>query len=156
MGSGPMGRWMGLMMDRWVGADYEQGLQNLKAVVEQQSVWKTAMARPHMTLTVVTSDDGFIARRRDEPPQVWASGEEQDRFFADVEAADWAVMGRNTHLAANKPDRRRIIFSTTVEGWQRPSQLWVDPVGLNVEDLPPLVSRVRPFRRGLFLGGAAG
>ncbi|MEM9709407.1 MAG: SRPBCC family protein [Pseudomonadota bacterium] len=34
MGSGPMGRWMGLMMDNWVGADYEQGLQNLKALVE--------------------------------------------------------------------------------------------------------------------------
>lgn len=34
MGAGPIGRWMGLMMDSWVGADYEQGLANLKAVVE--------------------------------------------------------------------------------------------------------------------------
>ena len=34
MGAGPMGRWMGLMMDKWVGADYEQGLSNLKALVE--------------------------------------------------------------------------------------------------------------------------
>ena len=34
MGAGPVGRWMGLMMDRWVGADYEQGLSNLKALVE--------------------------------------------------------------------------------------------------------------------------
>jgi hypothetical protein len=34
MGNGPVGRWMGLMMDRWVGADYEQGLANLKALVE--------------------------------------------------------------------------------------------------------------------------
>ena len=34
MGNDPMGRWMGLMMDRWVGADYEQGLSNLKALVE--------------------------------------------------------------------------------------------------------------------------
>ena len=34
MGAGPVGRWMGLMMDRWVGADYEQGLENLKTLVE--------------------------------------------------------------------------------------------------------------------------
>ncbi|MEM6635627.1 MAG: SRPBCC family protein [Pseudomonadota bacterium] len=31
MGAGPMGRWMGLMMDGWVGGDYEKGLENLKA-----------------------------------------------------------------------------------------------------------------------------
>lgn len=30
------GRYMGLMMDRWVGPDYEKGLANLKKVLEQQ------------------------------------------------------------------------------------------------------------------------
>ncbi len=35
MGAGPFGRWLGLMMDDWVGADYDTGLANLKAVVEQ-------------------------------------------------------------------------------------------------------------------------
>lgn len=35
MGAGPAGRWMGLMMDRWVGADYQLGLENLKALVEE-------------------------------------------------------------------------------------------------------------------------
>jgi hypothetical protein len=35
MGTNPVGRWMGLMMDNWVGADYEKGLSNLKALVEQ-------------------------------------------------------------------------------------------------------------------------
>ncbi|MEO1238944.1 MAG: SRPBCC family protein, partial [Pseudomonadota bacterium] len=34
MGAGPVGRWMGLMMDGWVGPDYEAGLANLKALVE--------------------------------------------------------------------------------------------------------------------------
>lgn len=34
MGPGPVGRWFGLMMDSWVGADYETGLQNLKTLVE--------------------------------------------------------------------------------------------------------------------------
>lgn len=35
MGMNPIGRWMGLMMDRWVGADYEQGLSKLKTLVEE-------------------------------------------------------------------------------------------------------------------------
>ncbi len=34
MGAGPVGRWFGLKMDDWVGADYEKGLANLKALVE--------------------------------------------------------------------------------------------------------------------------
>ncbi|MEM8876541.1 MAG: SRPBCC family protein [Pseudomonadota bacterium] len=34
MGEGLVGRWMGLMMDRWVGADFEAGLANLKQLVE--------------------------------------------------------------------------------------------------------------------------
>lgn len=33
-GYNPMARWMGLMMDGWVGGDYETGLANLKTVVE--------------------------------------------------------------------------------------------------------------------------
>ena len=34
MGLNPVGRYMGLMMDRWVGADYERGLERLKEIVE--------------------------------------------------------------------------------------------------------------------------
>ncbi len=34
-GMNPMNRWFGLMMDKWIGADYEKGLANLKALVEQ-------------------------------------------------------------------------------------------------------------------------
>ena len=37
MGNNPIGRWMGLMMDTWVGADYEKGLSNLKTLVESES-----------------------------------------------------------------------------------------------------------------------
>lgn len=33
-GNNPMLRWMGLMMDGWVGPDYQLGLDNLKALVE--------------------------------------------------------------------------------------------------------------------------
>ncbi|MBF9042519.1 hypothetical protein HKCCE4037_04235 [Rhodobacterales bacterium HKCCE4037] len=34
MGAGPIGRWVGLMMDGIVGADYEDGLARLRATVE--------------------------------------------------------------------------------------------------------------------------
>ncbi len=36
LGMNPMSRWMGLMMDKWVGGDYERGLTNLKTLVEGQ------------------------------------------------------------------------------------------------------------------------
>ncbi|MES0862108.1 SRPBCC family protein [Ruegeria sp. SCPT10] len=36
LGLNPMSRWMGLMMDSWVGGDYERGLSNLKVLVESQ------------------------------------------------------------------------------------------------------------------------
>ncbi len=108
---------------------------------------------PQFTLAVVASRDGFIARAPDHPPQAWASAEEQDLFFAQVEAADWAIMGRHTHLAADKPDRRRIIFSTRTAGWQRPTQLWLDPTLLTPADLAPLVSDFHPLQTGLILGG---
>jgi len=35
-GNDLIGRYFGLMMERWVGGDYEQGLQNLKALVEEE------------------------------------------------------------------------------------------------------------------------
>lgn len=31
----PLERWMGLLFDRWIGADYEKGLAKLKTVAEQ-------------------------------------------------------------------------------------------------------------------------
>lgn len=34
MGMNPMGRYIGLMLDSWVGKDYEKGLANLKLKVE--------------------------------------------------------------------------------------------------------------------------
>jgi hypothetical protein len=35
MGDNPINRWMGLMMDRWIGKDYEEGLGRLKALAEK-------------------------------------------------------------------------------------------------------------------------
>ena len=111
------------------------------------------MTRPNFTLTVVTSADGYIARRPGESPATWASVEEQALFFRDVDAADWAVMGRGTHEAAERPDRHRIVFSTGTAGWRRPTQLWLDPEGLTPDDLARRVADVRPMRTALILGG---
>ena len=36
MGLNPIGRLMGLMMDRWIGGDYEKGLAALKQVCESR------------------------------------------------------------------------------------------------------------------------
>ena len=113
------------------------------------------MTQAEWTLTVVSTADGFIARAPDEPPHLWASPEEQALFFTDVEAADWSVMGRHTHAAADRPDRRRIVFSAAAGAgeWRRPTQLWLDPARVSPDDLPDLVGHLRPLRAGLVLGG---
>ena len=111
---------------------------------------------PQFTLTVVTSADGYIARAPDDAPQSWASAEEQALFFAEVENADWTVMGRRTHEAADKPDRRRIIFSSLggKRGvWRRETQLWIDPTDLRPEALPDLVTHLYDFETVVILGG---
>ncbi|MFD0739279.1 SRPBCC family protein [Lysobacter koreensis] len=36
-GYNPVSRWFGLMLDRWVGADYDKGLKKLKSVLESET-----------------------------------------------------------------------------------------------------------------------
>ena len=36
VGYNPMMRWMGLMFDKWIGADYEAGLASLKELAEKE------------------------------------------------------------------------------------------------------------------------
>jgi hypothetical protein len=33
--SNPLERWIGLLFDRWIGADYEKGLAKLKSIAEK-------------------------------------------------------------------------------------------------------------------------
>lgn len=37
VGNNPLSRWTGLMFDRWIGEDFEQGLARLKELVEKQN-----------------------------------------------------------------------------------------------------------------------
>lgn len=110
-----------------------------------------------LTLLVVATRDGFIARHPGHAPQDWASAAEQAVFLDAVAAADWGIMGRGTHLAADRPDRRRIVFSRAAGAgqWRRPTQLWLDPTGLAPRDLADRVAERHPLRRGLILGGTA-
>jgi len=107
------------------------------------------------TLAVAATLDGFIARGPGHSPADWVSAEEQEIFLREVEAADWSIMGRGTHEAADRPERRRIIFSTSggAGTWRRPTQIWLDPMSLHPRDLPALVQAVLPLERGLILGG---
>lgn len=109
----------------------------------------------HYTLHVVSSEDGFIAREQGHPPWEWASPEEQARFLPAIENVDWSVMGRVTHECADKPDRRRIVFSRAAGAgeWRRPNQLWLDPTGLKPADLAARVAPVRRLREAAILGG---
>lgn len=113
------------------------------------------MTKPVFKLAVVSTEDGFIARESGHAPYEWASAEEQDIFFREVDAADWSIMGRGTHEAADKPHRRRIVFSgqVTVPEWRRAAQVWVDPGTITVQDLPELVENRHNFETGLILGG---
>jgi dihydrofolate reductase len=113
--------------------------------------------RPHFTLAVAATEDGYIARHPAHPPADWCSPEEQALFLAHVDAADWGILGRRTHEAADKPFRRRIVFSSAVAEpeWRRPTQLWLDPAGRGPDDLARLVAPIHPLRHGLILGGTA-
>lgn len=115
------------------------------------------MSRPRFTLRVVASLDGFIARRPGHAPADWASAEEQALFVAAVDAADWAVMGRGTHEAALKPDRRRIVLSSTAPRpeWRTELHLWLDPANRSPDELADLVAEIRPMREAVALGGTA-
>ena len=112
--------------------------------------------RTRFTLLVVATADGFIAREPGHTPAGWASGEEQTLFLDAVDAADWGVLGRTTHEAAWRANRRRIVFSRSAAKpeWREPTHLWLDPGGFSPDGLASLVADRRPMREALILGGA--
>ncbi|MSP48001.1 MAG: hypothetical protein EXQ95_01615 [Alphaproteobacteria bacterium] len=87
-------------------------------------------------LLAAVSSDGFIARRPGDPPSDWASPEEQSRFRATMARVAWSVLGRATHETASKPERRRIVFTSSVEGlaWLSPNHLRFNPAGASFDE----------------------
>jgi dihydrofolate reductase len=87
-------------------------------------------------LLAVVSSDGFIARHQGDPPSDWASPEEQARFRATMADAVWSVLGRITHETALRPERKRIVFTSTVKGvaWLTPNHLGFNPAGATFDE----------------------
>ncbi len=87
-------------------------------------------------LLAVVSSDGFIARHPGDPPSAWASPEEQARFRAAMAEVTWSVLGRVTHETALKPDRKRIVFTSSVTGvgWLTPNHLGFNPAGASFDE----------------------
>lgn len=87
-------------------------------------------------LLAVVSSDGFIARHSGDPPWTWASPEEQARFRATMAKVTWSVMGRITHETAPKPERKRIVFTSSVTGiaWLTPNHLGFNPAGASFDE----------------------
>jgi dihydrofolate reductase len=87
-------------------------------------------------LLAVVSSDGFIARHPCDPPWTWASAEEQARFRATMAEVAWSVMGRVTHETALRPERRRIVFTSSVTGvaWLTPNHLGFNPAGARFDE----------------------
>ncbi|MEZ5862979.1 MAG: hypothetical protein R3D25_02460 [Geminicoccaceae bacterium] len=107
--------------------------------------------RPHFTLIVVTSRDGYIVPGDGASPDTWASSEEQLHFRGLVAGLDWAFMGRRTHELAWRPNRRRVVFSTALAGpeWRHPLHLWADPGRVS------LAAMLARARRSIRPGAAA-
>ncbi len=107
------------------------------------------------TLIAVTSRDGFITGPAGEPPQLWASLEEQVIFAESVGALDWAFIGRRTHWHAWRPDRRRVVLSRRVHTplWRHPRRLWVDPDRVPLATILEMLRPVHPAEHCGILGG---
>jgi dihydrofolate reductase len=99
--------------------------------------------RPRFVLIAVVSADGFVARASGHTPADWASAEDQDWFRRDMAQMSWSFMGRVTHEAAPRPDRRRVVFTraAATPRWATPTQLMVDPART---PLPEIVAMIRP------------
>ncbi len=87
-------------------------------------------------LLAVVSSDGFIARYPGDPPWAWASPEEQERFRATMAKVTWSVLGRVTSETAPRPQRKRIVFTSSVKGvaWLTEHHLGFNPAGATFDE----------------------
>jgi dihydrofolate reductase len=103
-------------------------------------------------LLAVVSADGFIARHPGDPPSTWASPEEQARFRETMAKVVWSIMGRVTHETAPRPERKRIVFTSSVTGiaWLTPNHLGFNPAGATFDDVMEVA---KPEGQVAILGG---
>ncbi|MBM3545701.1 MAG: hypothetical protein FJX54_02010 [Alphaproteobacteria bacterium] len=106
----------------------------------------------HFVLLAAVSADGFIARHPGHPPWEWASAEEQARFRAAMAQVTWSVLGRVTHETAHRPERKRIVFTSSVTGvaWLTPNHLGFNPAGATFDEV---LETAKPEGTIAILGG---
>lgn len=105
-----------------------------------------------ISLLAVLSEDGFMAQYSGHAPSSWASKEEQDYFFGRMDGMDWSFMGRNTHEAAFREDRKRVVFSNQVPRyeWRSDCHLWVNPQAVSYTQILDII---QPTGECALLGG---
>lgn len=91
VGMSPVGRYMGLMFDTWIGKDYEEGLANLKKLVEENATAETNAA-------LATPGDGTLPP--DVPPPLAVADATKGPETSTVEARP-VVLTRATAKASD-------------------------------------------------------
>ncbi len=109
MGNNPIGRWMGMMMDKWVGTSYEEGLRNLnreakKAAAEIQEKQKAqAYIEPELEITEVEAATiAFVRGSASSSPDTIgpALAEAYGKLMTSIQAQELTLAG--APLAVNE------------------------------------------------------
>ena len=103
-------------------------------------------------LIAVVSKDGFIARYSGDLPLNWTSKEEQITFKKDIKVCEWSVMGRNTHELTYNENKKRIIFSSSVNDYKfiNRNHIFFNPNGISFNKI---INLIKPVSTICILGG---
>ena len=103
-------------------------------------------------LISAVSKDGYIARYPGDLPNKWTSTEEQNIFKKDIKSCFWSVMGRNTHELSFNLNRKRIIFTNSVNKYKtiNKNHIYFNP---QKESLKSLLNIIKPKHNLCILGG---
>ena len=102
-------------------------------------------------LIAVVSADGYIARYSGDLPSSWTSIEEKEKFKEDISNCLWSVMGRKTHELSFKANRKRIIFTRSINNIvENKNHIYFNPTKNSWNDMLNLMT---PVSRICILGG---
>ena len=103
-------------------------------------------------LIAVVSEDGFIARFSGDIPSKWTSKEEQRLFKKDIKKCEWSVMGRITHDLSYNKNRKRIIFTRSIETYRFINQnhIYFNPKNMSFNKI---INLIKPKSNICILGG---
>ena len=105
-------------------------------------------------LIAAVSEDGFIARFSGDIPSRWTSKEEQKLFKKDMKKCEWSAMGRLTHELSFNKNRKRIIFTRSIETYKFNNQnhIFFNPENISFNKI---INLIKPSSNICILGGTA-